>query len=449
VTGPRGRAAGAAMALCFALLAWGAHASDCPGVCSAEGLGPFFRALQAVKSGERRRPVHIIQIGDSHTANDYIAGALRDQLQYAFGHGGRGVLPPGGPYAGFDPRLVQVSQSSGWRVNLSFAPPPNPRHPEQPHLYVSPPPFGITGYRQTTDTDATMTLDAEAGAAFTRAVVCAMAEPGAGSLSISAGGEEQPFSLVADARRPVCHTARFAGPRQHLQLSTSGGPVSILSWATFGDQGGVVVSNLGVSGTQLKDLADRDDTAMAAEFEAYQPDLIILAYGTNEGYVPHADLAAYEALLREQISRLRRLSHDAPILVLGAPDADTLRPDLYGSGGTFDCAPLSDEEVQNYATLVAARSPALAHWYPPAGLAEIRAAQQRASAAEGAAFWDWEARMGGPCSAHRMGLEDPKLVRGDHIHYTPEGGVKIAGLLYEDLMSADRAPGAQGQGGAP
>jgi len=444
VTSHRVRAIGAAMALCFALLAGDAHASDCPGVCGAEGLAPFFHALQAVKSGERRRPVHIIQIGDSHTANDYIAGALRDQLQYAFGHGGRGVLPPGVPYAGFDSRLVQASQSGGWRVNLSFAPPPNPRHPEQPHLYVSPPPFGITGFRQTTDTDATMILDAESSAAFTRAIVCALAEPGAGVIAISAGSEEQQFSLAADTRRPVCHTARFAAPRQHLQLTTSSGPVSILSWATFSDEGGVALSNLGVSSTQLKDLAERDDTAMAAEFDAYQPDLIILAYGTNEGYVPHADVAAYEALLREQISRLRRLSHDAPILVLGAPDANTLRPDLYGSGGTFDCAPLSDEEVRNYAALVAARSPALAHWYPPAGLAEIRAAQRSAAEAEGAAFWDWEARMGGPCSAHRMGLEDPKLVRGDHIHYTPEGGVKIAGLLYEDLMSADRA-----LGGAP
>ena len=441
MTGHRVRAAGAAAALCFALLAGRAHAGDCPGVCGAEGLAPFFHALQAVKSGERRRPVHIIQIGDSHTANDYIAGALRDQLQYAFGHGGRGVLPPGAPYAGFDPRLVQASQSSGWRVSLSFAPPPNPRHPEQPHLYVSPPPFGITGFRQTTDSDATMTLDAESSAAFTRAVVCALAEPGAGAISISAGGEEWPFNLAADARRPVCHTVRFQAPRQHLQLTTSSGPVSILSWATFGDEGGVALSNLGVSGTQLKDLAERDDPVMATEFDAYQPDLIILAYGTNEGYVPHTDIAAYETLLREQIIRLRRLSHDAPILVLGAPDADTLRPDLYGSGGTFNCAPLSNEEVQNYATLVAAHSPALAHWYPPAGLAEIRAAQRSAAEAEGAAFWDWEARMGGPCSAHRMGLEDPKLVRGDHIHYTPEGGVKIARLLYEDLMSADRAVG--------
>ena len=192
-----------------------------------------------------------------------------------------------------------------------------------PHLYVSPPPFGLTGFRLSTDTDASMSLDAEAGASFNQAVVCAMAEPGAGKVSLSAGGQTQTFSLDAETRRAVCHTARFASPQQHLQLAATAGPVSITSWATFNDDGGVALSNLGVSGTQLKDLAERDDAVMAAEFEAYRPDLIILAFGTNEGYVPHADVGGYETLLREQIARLRRLSHGTPILVLGRP---TRRP---------------------------------------------------------------------------------------------------------------------------
>ncbi len=435
------RACGAALALgVFTLFGASASAQTCPtGICGADTLTPFFHALHEAKSGSGMRTVHILQIGDSHTANDYIAGALRDQLQYVFGHGGRGVLPVGLPYFGYDPRLVQVTQTGAWRVNLSFAPPPNPRHPEQPHLYTSPPPFGLTGFRLTTDSDATLTLDAEAGARFTRAVVCALSEPGAGVITLSAGGDTRPFPLATDHREAVCHEAHFSSPQQHLDVSASGGPVSLLSWAIFAD-GGVALSNLGVSGTQLKDLAERDDAVMAAELDAYRPDLIILAYGTNEGYVPNADAGAYEALLRGQIERLQRLSHDAPILVLGAPDANTIRPDLYGSGGVFpNCAPLSDEETQDYAMLVQTRSPRLARWFPPAGLAQIRAAQRRAADEVGVAFWDWEAREGGPCSAHRMGLEDPKLVRGDHIHYTVEGGVKIAGLLYADLMSADAA----------
>ena len=437
------RAGSIALALgVFTLFATAASAQDCPTrICGAETLAPFFKALHEVKSGARTQTVHIVQIGDSHTANDYIAGALRDQLQYAFGHGGRGVLPVGLPYFGYDPRLVQVTQTSGWRVNLSFAPPPNPRHPEQPHLYTSPPPFGLTGFRLTTDSDAALTLDAESGARFTRAVVCALSGPGAGVVTLSAGGEAQPFPLASDQQEAACHEAHFSSPQQHLDVSATGGPVSLLSWAVFSD-GGVALPNLGVSGTQLKDFAARDDAVMAAELEAYRPDLIILAYGTNEGYVPNADTAAYEALLRGQIERLQRLSHNTPILVLGAPDANTIRPDLYGSGGVFpDCAPLSDEETQDYAMLVQTRSPRLARWFPPAGLVQIRAAQRRAASEAGVAFWDWQAREGGACSAHRMGLEDPKLVRGDHIHYTVEGGVKIAGLLYSDLMSADAAAG--------
>ena len=408
------------------------------GLCGGAVLAPVFHALDAVKTGRRDRPVHIIQIGDSHTANDYIAGALRDQLQFKYGHGGRGVLAPGTPYRGFDPRLVQISQTGDWRVELSFAPTPSPNHPEAPHLYASAPPFGLSGYRLTTSGPATLTLDAESGAAFTRAVVCALAAPGAGSISLSAGTARDHFSLAARTRQPNCHALRTETPQHQLRLSADGGPVSLLSWATFSEGGGVVLSNLGVSGTQLKDFAGRDDAVMAMEFEAYRPDLVIIAYGTNEGYGSAVDGLGYEGLLRDQLRRLKRLTHGAPVLILGAPDADTLRPDLYGTGGTFtQCAPLSDDEQQSYGALIAQRSPRLARWYPPAGLEAIRTAQKRAALAEGAAYWDWSARMGGPCSAHRMSQADPKLVRGDHIHYTQEGGQKIAGLLYDDLMRAD------------
>ena len=43
------------------------------------------------------RPVHIVQIGDSHTAGDAITGALRDALQARLGNGGRGPHCVRGP----------------------------------------------------------------------------------------------------------------------------------------------------------------------------------------------------------------------------------------------------------------------------------------------------------------------------------------------------------------
>jgi lysophospholipase L1-like esterase len=200
----------------------------------------------------------------------------------------------------------------------------------------------------------------------------------------------------------------------------------------------VVLANMGVVGTQLSDFAGRDDQALRAELEAYRPDLIILAFGVNEGYRPVVDGDAYAALLRREIARLKRLSPGAAVLVLGAPDADTVRPDIYGTGraAAFGCAPLSAGESADYDRLAALRSPSLLRWFPPAGLAAVRAAQRRAAAEAGVAFWDWQARMGGPCSAHALAKADPPLMRGDHIHFTPEGGVWLSGLLDADLMAA-------------
>ncbi len=77
-----------------------------------------------------------------------------------------------------------------------------------------------------------------------------------------------------------------------------------------------------------------------------------------------------------------------------------------------------------------------------------REAQRRAAAAEGAAFWDWSARMGGPCAAHRLSRPEVKLMRGDHLHFTSEGGDRIAALLAADLVAAygaRPAPAAAGR----
>jgi lysophospholipase L1-like esterase len=245
--------------------------------------------------------------------------------------------------------------------------------------------------------------------------------------------------LAAIRVQPVCRRFEFAGPQNRLALTASDGPVTLLSFATFRNQPGVALSNLGVIGTQLGDFAARDDEVMRAELEAYAPDLIVLAYGTNDGFADHVDGPGYETAVRDQIRRLRRLSPGTPVLLLGAPDANTLRKGIRADGKEdrgFDCSPLTSVEIADFARLTADRSPQLARWFPPAGLAVVRDAQKRAAEGEGAAFWDWAARMGGPCSAHRLSHSTPRLVMGDHVHFTTDGGDLIAGLLWQDLTDA-------------
>ena len=93
--------------------------SVCPaGLCQPEALNGVFEALARTEAGLGTAPVHILQIGDSHTAGDRITGKLRAALQARFGDGGRGVLPPGIPYAGYAPLQVEVT-ADGWATTLA------------------------------------------------------------------------------------------------------------------------------------------------------------------------------------------------------------------------------------------------------------------------------------------------------------------------------------------
>jgi lysophospholipase L1-like esterase len=407
-----------------------------PAIAGASALTPLFQALQASERGARDGPVEIVQIGDSLTANDYLSTGLRQRLQGRFGAGGRGMAPVGAPYRGYHPDQVEADQSDGWRVEASFGP---ALRGERADPVAAPGPFGLSGWRLTTDVAGqTATLDAHIGAFFDRATVCALAQPNGGAMETAAGDVRERISLAAASTQTVCRTLRFPTPRTHLEVTSLGGRVSLLSWAVSRRGPGVVLSNLGVVGTQLSDFAARDDQAIDAELAVLHPALILLAFGVNEGYRPAVDGAAYQALLEQQIARLKRLAPGAAVLVLGAPDAETVRPDIYGTGkaAAFGCAPLTPGEIADYDRLVATHDPRLGRWYPPAGLETVRAAQRRTAADQGAAFWDWAARMGGVCSAHVLARANPPLARGDHIHLTPEGGQWLGGVLDSDLMAA-------------
>ncbi len=169
----------------------------------------------------------------------------------------------------------------------------------------------------------------------------------------------------------------------------------------------VRVEAIGVVGVTLSDLADR---SMA--FGSDAPDLVILAYGTNEGFNEPLDLGAYEVLMRNQIARLRTAAPGAALLVLGAPEA------MRGEGGG-----------------TCAEDPA-GRWAAPVMLALVRDVQHRVAAETGVAFWDWRGRMGGHCAAHRLTLGPEPLMRGDHVHFNDAGGDWIGSLLFADLMAA-------------
>lgn len=291
-----------------------ACAAPCSGrACNFDTLAPYFARVAAVQRVRGTPPVHILQIGDSHTAGDVTTGAWRTLLQAKSGDGGQGVMPPGLPYDGYLRHGVTASMSPGWQVAATFG-----KGSASPR-----PPLGLSSYTLTsTAPGATMGLRTEAGNSFDRFVVCVRIGPASGSLTIRMGdGTEQRLVLTAPEPAPRCETIRTAVPQTSVTLTAPDAPVTLTSWATFDDAGGIALSNLGVVGSQLAHFARTDDAVLAEELRAYVPDLIVLAFGTNEGFGPSLDTVTYETLLRAQIARLRALAPGVPLLLLGAPDA--------------------------------------------------------------------------------------------------------------------------------
>ena len=407
----------AAIASLVALAASAQESGTCQGgLCGGDSLGGFFDKLDAgPHPGDR--PLNILQIGDSHSANDNFSGGWRELLQAQYGNGGRGEMMPGRPYDGYMTRGVTVEQSPGWVTQTIFD---APFRDQQAHAL-----FGASGYRQTAQAaGARMTMSADTpDFSFRRFVVCAAYGPGAGAYTIRLGESVTQVSLDAAEAKVGCTTVQSERRQSLAEVDVDAGPVTLTSWGGFGDDGGITVSNFGVVGTQIKNYAETDDQAVRAELETYAPDLIVIEFGTNDGFVGHFEPADYELTLRGQIARLKRLSNHTPILLLGAPDADTDRAALADNGLAYPGAP----------------RPGPGFWYPPPALADVREIQRRVARSMGVAFWDWSTRMGGPGTADRWANADPPLMRKDRVHYTADGGRKVAGLLDSDFEAAKAA----------
>lgn len=374
-------------------LAGPAAAQTCVGgLCGTQALAPWFEDLAKVEAGQPLR-VHVLQIGDSHTAGEVIPGTVRSRLQGRFGRGGRGYLAPGVPYDGYAPRQVVATTTNwGWT-------------PKAPRVggYLSAEATGLFGGPARGVEGSALTLALDPEAATRRLGLC---------------GRDGVWTVEADGRE--VGQAQMIGPRCRavdvdpaarsltVRAGREGGTLDGV-WLE-GEGPGVILSNVGQVGATLADFAGRDETVVRTEIEAWRPDLIILAFGTNDGFDDGLDMIAWDATLRDQIWRLRRFAPDAAILVLGAPDA--LR-----RGEARACPGVPDRGA-------------------PRNLSRVRAVQRMVADEMGVAFWDWQGRMGGECSAERLAGGREPMMRGDRVHFTSAGGEWIGGLLADDLIGA-------------
>ncbi len=157
-------------------------------------------------------------------------------------------------------------------------------------------------------------------------------------------------------------------------------PVRLFGW-TLDNPSGLTFETLGINGAQAKIILEWDEALWSSEVAARKPELVILAYGTNEANWHLWTLDEYRSGLKTIVERVRRAAPQAAILMIGPPDCGRLQP--------------------------------LPH------LDDVIAAQRAFAREEKIAFWDWRAHLGGPGTVKLMvtaGYGQP-----DYIHMTGEG----------------------------
>ena len=363
----------------------------------ATPLLPLYQALDALENGGPARSVAIVQIGDSHTANDAFSGRMRTLAQDRFGDAGRGMMPAGIPFRLYNPAQVTVT-ASGWHVVSSMD--ANAKGP-----------FGISALRQAADGRAEMTLHANEPGGIDDIWVEALGQPEGGTIEARPdSGPVVSLSTDSTHRKPVW----LALPNAHgVTLRTRGdGPVDLLSWAALRHHPGVTYSNMGTIGATADLIGRWDPAFVTAELARLNPALILVAFGTNEGFRDTLDVQEYKVAYAERLRRLHDAAPKAAILVIGPPDGSRHA----GEGAASAC---SDDGRR---------------WTVPPRLAEVRDAQREVARADGYYFWDWSAAMGGACSMVRFARTDPPMGAADHVHLLTPGYRATADLLFAEIM---------------
>ena len=127
---------------------------------------------------------------------------------------------------------------------------------------------------------------------------------------------------------------------------------------------GVTYSALGINGARL-DVQDKWQAGWQENLKALRPDLIILAYGTNEAFDNTLDMAQYRDQLTRTVAQLRRVQPRAVILLVGPSDSIKQR-------GARTCATRR-----------------------PQSLPQVVQIQRQVARQANVLFWDWQAYMGG------------------------------------------------------
>lgn len=353
-------------------------------------LDPFYEALD-------KRDAVVLHYGDSPTTADLITADARAMLQRQFGDGGSGFVLIARPWAWYGHRGVEMSSSGSWKIDVAGVP-----DAIKDGLHG----LGAASFRGSAGATAKWTIKDPADTVE----IAYLAQPSGGSFEVEAKpggkGDGDPVSLgSADTSgEQKAGYASFEIPEgaSEITLRVTKGSVRLYG-ADFRKSGhGLVYSSLGVNGANVTLLSRAMNGPLwSAELQHYHPNLVVIAFGTNESGFPAFVNGAWGPELKNAVKRVQAAIPQASILLMSPMDRGERKDS--GEIGTIAALPR---------------------------LIEI---EQAAAAELGVAFFNTFEAMGGEGTMAKWYNGEPRLVGADFIHPMPAGARIVGELLYNAL----------------
>lgn len=363
---------------------------------SGVALDGFFAALARTEHPSGGGLTRVMHVGDSSIGQDGLPHALRRRMQERFGDGGAGFVLLDRESGNYENRAALLT-ASGWDIcYVAYNCDPRGRYGYGGHVF--------RGRKGATTRVRTRRIG-RWGRSVSHIELWYQVDPKGGPLRVRVDAEPWVTLDTREAELDARWHAIDVEPGAHsvdIKPAGSGRP------RAFGvvletDGPGVVWDTLSMIGAFTKRLMYLDAEHLHEQIEHRAPDLLVFGFGGNDlrrFVTTTVTREAFVAETREALAHLRGGRPDLACLVVGIVD--------HARAGRFEVA------RRHVAALVDA--------------------QREAALAEGCAFFDAVAAMGGAGSIRTWRALDPPLAEPDLQHLSFHGKDRLGAMIFDGLM---------------
>ncbi len=361
----------------------------------SEPLAHFYDALRKLEAGkDDDGKVHVLMYGASHTDADIYPHYVRAYLRERFGDGGHGFVHVAKPWRWYGHVEMLTEGFKHWRTEHAQ------RGKAREDGY-----YGLIGASlSATKSKAFGRVSHRDGSVGSNYEIYYLAQPKGGSFKVLVDGSQHAkVSTKASAFGPGYYGIDLPEASHTVEVQPLGnGEVRLFGMSVERDTPGIVVDTLGIGGTRASNMLKWAPDVWYDNVRRRKPDLITLAYGTNEANSGISE-SRYRERLVEVLGRLREAAPEASCLLMGPGDFPKK-----GEDGLY---------------------------HPRESTSYILEAQREVALEMGCAFWDLRAFMGGEMSMDDWVDATPPMAKADHIHFTRRGYVRVGMGLVDAMMA--------------